>query len=128
MLSSVLRWFSGRARTRRLTRYAISDALWSRALESLPFLLDWSDADLARLRETATLFIAEKEFTTAHDLPLTDDMVVSIAAQASVPILELGITWYSGWHGVVIYPERMAVDEPATLRLREQLAQPTVPA
>ena len=109
MLSSVLRWFSGRARTRRLTRYAISDALWSRALESLPFLLDWSDADLARLRETATLFIAEKEFTTAHDLPLTDDMVVSIAAQASVPILELGITWYSGWHGVVIYPGEFVI-------------------
>jgi len=31
-------------------------------------------------------------------------------------------------YGVVIDPERMAVDEPATLRLREQLAQPTVPA
>ena len=104
MLSSVFRWFSGRARTRRLTRYAISDALWSRALDGLPFLLDWPDADLARLRETATLFIAEKEFTTAHDLPLTDEMVVSIAVQASVPVLELGISWYGGWHGVVIYP------------------------
>lgn len=59
---------------------------------------------LARLRETATLFIAEKEFTTAHGLALTDEMVVSIAAQASVPILELGIAWYRGWRGVVLYP------------------------
>ncbi|EAP70775.1 Hypothetical Protein RRSL_00295 [Ralstonia solanacearum UW551] len=46
----------------------------------------------------------KKNFTTAHDLALTDEMVVSIAAQASVPILELGMAWYAGWRGVVIYP------------------------
>ncbi|MCO5398071.1 zinc-dependent peptidase [Ralstonia soli] len=109
MLSSVFRWFSGRARSRRLARYAISDTLWSRTRIGLPFLQDWSDADLARLRETATLFIAEKEFTTAHDLPLTDEMVISIAVQASVPILELGMAWYGGWHGVVIYPGEFVI-------------------
>ncbi|WP_296224998.1 zinc-dependent peptidase [Ralstonia sp. UBA689] len=109
MLSSVFRWFSGRARSRRLARYAISDALWSRTLAGLPFLLDWPEADLAQLRETATLFIAEKEFTTTHDLPLTDEMVISIAVQASVPILELGIAWYRGWHGVVIYPGEFVI-------------------
>jgi len=109
MLSSVFRWFSGRARTRRLARYAISDTLWSRTLAGLPFLLDWPEADLTRLRETATLFLAEKEFTTAHNLPLTDEMVVSIAVQASVPILELGIAWYRGWHGVVIYPGEFVI-------------------
>lgn len=109
MLSSVFRWFSGRARSRRLARYAISDALWSRTLAGLPFLLDWPEADLVRLRETATLFIAEKEFTTAHELPLTDEMVISIAVQASVPILELGIAWYRGWHGVVIYPGEFVI-------------------
>lgn len=109
MLSSVFRWFSGRARSRRLARYAISDTHWSRALAGLPFLQDWPEADLARLRETATLFIAEKEFTTAHDLPLTDEMVISIAVQASVPILELGITWFRGWRGVVIYPGEFVI-------------------
>lgn len=109
MLSSVFRWLSGRARSRRLARYAIPDALWSRTLAGLPFLLSWPDADLTRLRETATLFIAEKEFTTAHDLQLSDEMVISIAVQASVPILELGIDWYCGWHGVVIYPGEFVI-------------------
>ncbi len=92
-----------------MVRYAISDALWSRTLAGLPFLQDWPKADLARLREIATLFIAEKEFTTAHGLPLTDEMVVAIAVQASVPILELGIAWYGGWHGVVIYPGEFVI-------------------
>lgn len=109
MLSSVFRWFSGRTRSRRLARYAISDALWSRTLAGLPFLLNWPEADLVRLRETATLFIAEKEFTTTHGLPLTDDMVISIAVQASVPVLELGIAWYRGWHGVVVYPGEFVI-------------------
>ncbi|MCD9229196.1 M90 family metallopeptidase [Ralstonia pseudosolanacearum] len=104
MLSRLSQWLSRRARSRQLARYAISDALWTRTLSGLPFLLDWPQAALARLRETATLFIAEKEFTTAHGLALTDEMVVSIAAQASVPILELGIAWYRGWRGVVLYP------------------------
>ncbi len=40
---------------------------------------------------------------------LTDDMVISIAVQASVPILELGITWYRGWRGVVIYPGEFVI-------------------
>jgi len=31
-------------------------------------------------------------------------MRVSIAAQASLPILELGLDWYAGWTGIVVYP------------------------
>ena len=31
-------------------------------------------------------------------------MRVSIAAQACLPILELGLDWYSGWTGIVVYP------------------------
>ena len=29
---------------------------------------------------------------------------VAIAAQACTPILELGLDWYAGWHGIVVYP------------------------
>jgi Mlc titration factor MtfA (ptsG expression regulator) len=121
MLSSVFRWFSGRARTRRLARYAISDALWSRTVARLPFLHDWPRASLARLRETATLFIAEKEFTTAHDLRLTDAMVVSIAVQASVPILELGVEWYRGWRAGEFVIRKEVMDEDGVVHhVREE--------
>ena len=62
------------------------------------------------------LFLAEKEFTGAHGLDVTDDMRVSIAAQACLPILELGLDWYGGWRGIVVYPgdfrvRRTEVDE-----------------
>jgi len=41
---------------------------------------------------------------------------VSIAAQACLPILELGLDWYSGFTGIVVYPgdfrvQRTEVDE-----------------
>jgi Mlc titration factor MtfA (ptsG expression regulator) len=47
-------------------------------------------------------------------------MRLSIAAQACLPILELGLDWYAGWTGVVIHPgdfrvRRSEVDEAGVL-------------
>lgn len=100
-LSSFLR---ARSRERKLAQYAIPDELWTRTVAALPFVQRYDADDLHALRELATLFIANKEYSTAHDLELTDDMVVSVAVQACVPILKLGIEWYRGWRGIVLYP------------------------
>jgi MtfA peptidase len=35
---------------------------------------------------------------------VSDAMRVSIAAQACLPILELGLDWYAGFSGIVVYP------------------------
>ena len=85
----------------------MDDALWPR-LGFLP--------RSQKLKDLALLFLAEKQFTPVHGLELTDAMRVSIAAQACLPILELGLDWYSGWRGVVVYPgdfrvRRTEVDE-----------------
>ncbi|SDO60549.1 hypothetical protein SAMN04488595_101177 [Ralstonia sp. 25mfcol4.1] len=100
-LSSYLR---ARSRERKLAHYAIPDDLWTRTVAALPFVQRYGADDLAALRELATLFIASKEYSTAHELELTDEMVVGVAVQACVPILKLGIEWYRGWHGIVLYP------------------------
>lgn len=100
-LSSYLR---ARSRERKLVHYAIPDELWTRIVATLPFVQRYDAADQATLRELATLFIASKEYSTAHELELTDEMVVGVAVQACVPILRLGIEWYRGWHGIVLYP------------------------
>lgn len=104
MLGKLTQFLRKRARTRKLEHYAIPDDLWARTVAALPFVARYGDEDRAALRELATLFIADKEYSTAHELPLTDDMVVSVAAQACVPILKLGLAWYRGWHGIVLYP------------------------
>jgi hypothetical protein len=92
-------WLSEWRRKRVLARHRIDDALWQRATARLSFLP--SDP---RLRDMALLFLAEKEFTGAHDLALSDAMRISIAAQACLPVLELGLDWYAGWRGVIVYP------------------------
>jgi len=104
-------WLSEWRRRRVLARHRIDDALWQAASAPLKFL-----PRAPKLRELALLFLAEKEFTGAHQLPVTDVMRVSIAAQACTPILELGLDWYRGWRGIVVYPgdfrvRRQEVDE-----------------
>ena len=92
-------WLSDWRRRRVLTRHHIDDALWQRATARLAFL-----PQTPRLRELALLLLAEKEFAGTHGLEVTDEMRVSIAAQACLPILELGLDWYAGWRGIVVYP------------------------
>jgi Mlc titration factor MtfA (ptsG expression regulator) len=100
-------WLTDWRRRRVLRKHRIDDALWPR----LPFL-----PPAAKLKDLTLLFLAEKQFTGTHGLEVTDAMRLSIAAQACLPILELGLDWYSGWTGVVIYPgdfrvRRTEVDE-----------------
>ena len=93
-------WLTEGRRKRVLQKHAIDDALWHRVTRGLRFL----PKDNPKLRELALLFLAEKQFAGAHGLQVTDDMRVAIAAQACLPILELGLDWYAGWHGIVVYP------------------------
>ena len=97
-------WFKALRRRRLLRRYRIEDALWDKATGALEFLRNLSPEEAVQLKQLSLLLLAEKEFVGAAGLELTDAMRVSIAAQACLPILELGLDWYSGWHGVVVYP------------------------
>ena len=104
-------WLTEWRRKRVLGSHRIDDALWKGATRGLRFL-PRSD----RLRELALLFLAEKEFTGAHGMQVSDAMRVAIASQACLPILELGLDWYAGWSGIVVYPgdfrvRRVEMDE-----------------
>ena len=96
-----------RRRTLRLTR--LDPNLWLRVTSALPFLRGLSQDELARLRDLAVLFLAEKEMHGAHGLQLSDEARLSIALQACLPILNLGIEWYEGWVGVIVYPGEFRV-------------------
>ncbi|RQH07419.1 M90 family metallopeptidase [Paraburkholderia dinghuensis] len=109
MLSKLSQWFGARRREKALRTHAIDDALWQATLNGLPFLAHLDAADLARLRDLTSLFIAQKEFSTAHGLELTDRMTVSIAAQASLPVLNLSLDLYRGWVGVIVYPGEFVI-------------------
>lgn len=91
-------------RQRRGQRPEIPDALWHEAEAALPFLGHLTPDERAHLRQLAREFIAAKEWSGAQGLQLTPRIQVAIALQACLPVLHLGLDWYAGWVGIVIYP------------------------
>lgn len=77
--------------------------LWARVEADLPFLDRLTGAERRRLRELALRFLAEKEFHGANGFQLNDEILLSIALQACLPILNIGLDAYHGWIGVVVY-------------------------
>lgn len=87
----------------------IPDQLWATIVVSLPFIDALTVDEQRQLKTLAEGFLAEKEFSTAHGLELTDEICVSIAAQACLPILKLGLGAYRDWIGIVVYPDEFVV-------------------
>jgi Mlc titration factor MtfA (ptsG expression regulator) len=94
----------------------IRDEQWQAAEYPLAFLDRLTEDERQHLRELAAAFIASKEWSAAGSLQLTPAIQLSIALQACLPILNLGLDWYDGWAGIVVYPgdfviPRQIVDE-----------------
>lgn len=93
---------------RIIRRSTVSADVWERAFAQLPILGHLSGAERDCLRDLAILFLDEKSFFGAHDLRVTEDMRLLIALQACLPILHLGLDWYSGWSTIIVYPAGFA--------------------
>lgn len=100
MFQGLIAWYR-RQRERRLT---IADFQWQEAESPLPFLACLTIEDKQRLRQMASQFIADKQWHAAQGLPLTAEIQLTIALQACLPVLNLGLDWYAGWVGIVVYP------------------------
>jgi hypothetical protein len=83
---------------------AIPEPLWQATLARYPFLAARPAAELEALRDLAARFLAGKEFHGANGLAITDGMALAIAAQAVLPVLHLGLTWYDDFVGIVVHP------------------------
>jgi len=98
-------WLGRWRRQRTLERRPIPEPLWRLTLARYPFLAARAEADVGALRDMATLFLAEKEFTGARGLHVTDEMAVAIAAQACLPALKLGLHWLDAFVGIVVHAD-----------------------
>lgn len=98
-------FFKNWRRRRFLQRHPIPQADWHAAIARLPVLGGLSAEELERLRLLAALFLHEKSLEPVQGLQLSDAMRLVLAAQATLPILHLGIEWYDGWRSVVLYPD-----------------------
>ncbi len=101
--------FKSWRRKRALGNTRLDPALWQRVTATLPFLRGLAAEEMERLRELAILFLAEKEMHGAQGFELSDEIRLSIAVQACLPVLNIGIDWYEGWIGVIVYPGEFRV-------------------
>lgn len=91
--------------TRRLSAAPpLDDSVWTPTLASLPFLHRRPDSELNRLRAMAGEFIARKAITGAAGFEPSELVRASIATQACLPVLNLGLQWYRDFVEVVVYP------------------------
>ena len=101
-------------RQRALRHSALDPALWHHVTRSLPFLHGLAPEEMQRLQDCAVLFLQEKEMHGAHGFVPSDAVRLSIAVQACLPILNLGLDAYAGWVGIVIYPGEFRVRREET--------------
>ncbi len=97
-------------RARRLWQTRIRFGAWHAACRRLPALAYLDRARRVRLRVLAGLFLAEKTIAGAGGLTVDEHMGTVIAAQACLPVLELGLEAYRGWRTVIVYPDTFLVD------------------
>lgn len=102
----VSRWRQTREKA-ALERRAIADDLWKRTLIRYPFLRRSADPGGNELRRLASLFLDRKEFVAVGGLRLTNDVAVAVAAQACLPIMELGLEAYDSFVGIVLHPDQV---------------------
>ena len=86
--------------------------LWAQVEARLPFLA-WLPLEARpRLRALSKDFLSEKEFHGARGLQLNDEIMLTIAVQACLPILNYrGLAAYRGWVGIVVYPGDFVVPQ-----------------
>ena len=105
----MFRRFKEWRKQRTIARYSFADEAWRKALAPYRFFDRLTADENRRLRELVSLFCAEKEFAPGNDFQITLQTQLQIAAQACLPILNLDLSFYSGWHGIVVYAGEVMV-------------------
>jgi len=94
---------------RRLRKSRIPELRWRNAISQLSVLQHLSHAEQHTLRELASQFLRVKTITGAGELLPDENMRILIAAQACLLILNLDLSYYDGWHEIIVYPDTFVV-------------------
>jgi Mlc titration factor MtfA (ptsG expression regulator) len=89
----------------------IPDVLWQAGIARLPFLQRLTGQDLLRLKQLCEVLLDKKTFNGAGGLELSDEIAVLIAAQASLPVLNLTPDLYRDMAGIIVYPSAFIIPQ-----------------
>ena len=103
------------ARRRRQIRARPFPAAWRRILQKRVPYMRAMPADLQlQLKQHMQVFLAEKAFIGCAGLTVTDEMRVTIAAQACLLILNRPAHYYPGLRQILVYPDSFVVQRAHT--------------
>lgn len=98
MLAQIKRWLWPAATA------TLSEADWRAVEHTLPCLNHLALAEREDLRALALAFLDRKVFSGAGGFEPDNTIRLSIALQACLLVLKLGLHAYDGWDGVIVYP------------------------
>jgi Mlc titration factor MtfA (ptsG expression regulator) len=97
-------------RRRKLKDRTFPDA-WRTALDkNFPLYARLSEVDRTELHGHIHVLLAEKNFEGCGGLELTDEIRVTIAAQAGLLLLHRESDYYPALHSILVYPETYVVE------------------
>lgn len=119
-------WLRRWRENRIVRRSDLSPAEWTGICRRLHALRQLDEADRERLRRLVMLFLHYKQIHGAGGAEPDRTMRLVIAAQACLPVLNLGLDWYAGWYSVLVYPEAFVathevMDEDGVVHMEAEL-------
>jgi MtfA peptidase len=97
-----------------VSRRAIPEDLWQLSVQRYPFIALRAHDELVRLRRLSTLFLNDKEFSGAQGMQIDDEVAVAVALQACLPILNLQLSRYRGFKGIVVHADEVLAQRVET--------------
>ena len=124
---SVWAWFFikgfRRQQKRRLLLSSPFSPAWDAILKkNLPPYTRLSPGLLQQLQDATRIFMAEKSFEGCGGLTLTDEMKVTIAAQACMLLLNRKAQYYPNLYSILVYPSTYVAGTRPTMKGQAQQA------
>lgn len=92
-------------RRREKIRKRTFSSAWQKIIEkNVPFVRYLPPSDREELEQRIQVFLTEKRFEGAGGLAMTDEIRVTIAAQACILLLHRKTDCYPGLYSIVVYP------------------------
>jgi len=105
MITWIKRWL------RRNSPPQVPESLWRRVERDLPCLRHLDSEERRALRTMALDFLDRKVFSGAHGFEPDNTVRLSIALQACLLVLKLGLHAYDGWTGIIVYPGEFLIPQ-----------------
>ena len=112
---SIFKWFEQAHTHYIIQKNPLPKKQWLDITARLAILSHLDKKQLKTLKKLTILFLHEKTIVGVKGLEINDEMKITIAAQACLPILNLGLDYYDdGWVEVVVYPDTFIASHQQT--------------